>query len=91
MLLLALLVSRACTGSGDEISKDEAVAIAERQIDYRPERTLVRLIRRGAPQSRPYWAVSLSTLDSAGRPDRVTVVVVDARTRTVAEVRESNP
>ena len=91
MLLLALFVSRACTRTGDEISQDEAVEIAQREIDYRPELTQVRLIRRGVPQSRPYWAVSLSTLDNAGRPERVTVVVVDARTRAVTEVRERDP
>jgi hypothetical protein len=91
VLLLALVVSRACTGQGSEISKEDAIAIAKREVTYEPDRTMVRFIRRGAPQSRPFWAVSLSTLDSQGQLDRVTVVVVDARTRAVAEVRVSNP
>ena len=91
MLLVALVVARACTSTGDEISKEEAIEIAERQIAYEPDRTQVRLIRRGVPQSRPYWAVSLATVDSRGDLDRVTVVVVDARTRAVTEVRESGP
>lgn len=91
MLLLAFAVSRGCASSGSEVSQDEAIAIAKREVEYEPNRTLVRLIRRGVPNSRRFWAVSLSTLDDNGRPDRVTVVVVDARTRAVAEVRTSNP
>jgi hypothetical protein len=59
-------------------------------VDYRPDRTQVRLVRQGF-QSRPFWAVSLSTLDARGALDRVTVVLVDARTREVAEIRESSP
>ena len=86
VLLLALLVSRGCGSSGDEISKEEAIAIAEREVAYRPDRVQVRLVRRGF-QSRPFWAVSLATLDSRGRLDRVTVVLVDAQTRDVEEVR----
>jgi hypothetical protein len=91
VLVLALVVSRGCAGQGSEISEEEAIAIARREVSYQPDRTMVRFIRRGAPQSRPFWAVSLSTLDSRGELDRVTVVVVDARTRAVAEVRVSNP
>ena len=90
MLLLALALSRGCASRSGEISKEEAVRIATREVDFRPERTQVRLIRRGF-QSRAYWAVSLSTLDDRGAVDRVTVVLVDARTREVAEVRESEP
>jgi hypothetical protein len=91
VLVLAFAVSRGCAGQGAEISKQDAIAIAKREVTYEPDRTMVRFIRRGAPQSRAFWAVSLSTLDSTGAPDRVTVVVVDARTRAVAEVRVSNP
>jgi hypothetical protein len=87
VLLLALVVSRACTGRGSEISEEEAVAIARREVTYQPDRTMVRFVRRGAPRARPFWAVSLSTLDSEGKLDRVTVVLVDARTRAVTEVR----
>ena len=47
----------------------------------------MRLVRRGVPNSRPYWAVSLATVDDAGKLERVTVVVVDAHTREIAEVR----
>jgi hypothetical protein len=87
---VAVVVARGCAGAGAEISKEDAIEIARGEVPYEPEATQVRLVRRGF-QSRPFWAVSLSTLDSAGDPDRVTVVVVDARTRAVEEVRVSNP
>jgi hypothetical protein len=88
--LLALAVSRGCASSAGQISQERAVEIAKREIDYEPDRTQVRLIRRGVPNSRAFWAVSLARTDGAGRIERVTVVVVDARTETVAEVRESD-
>jgi hypothetical protein len=89
VLLFALGVARGCASRGGEISQREAVEIARQEVDFRPERTQVRLIRQGF-QSRPLWAVSFSTLDEDGALDRVTVVVVDARTREVTEVRESS-
>jgi hypothetical protein len=90
VLLLALVVSRGCASTADEISKEEAIEIARREVSYEPDRTQVRLVRRGVPQSRSFWAVSLATVDSRGALDRVTVVLVDARTRAVEEVRESD-
>ena len=89
VLLVALVVSRGCGGSADEISQEQAIAIAEREIAYRPDRVQVRLVRRGF-QSRPFWAVSLATLDERGRLDRVTVVLVDAKTSEVEEVRTTD-
>ncbi len=83
-------MARGCAGAGAEISKEDAVEIARGEVSYEPEATQVRLVRRGF-QSRPYWAVSLSTLDADGNPDRVTVVLVDARTREVTEVRPRQP
>jgi hypothetical protein len=89
VLALAFVVARGCAGAGDEIPKEEAIEIARRQVDYEPDRTQVRLLRRGF-QSRPFWAVSLSLLDERGDLERVTVVVVDARTRRIEEIRESD-
>jgi hypothetical protein len=39
-------------------------------------------------QSRPSWAVSLSTENPQGELERVTVVVVDGITGEIQEVRE---
>ena len=90
VLLVAFLVARGCAGAGSEISKEEAIEIARREVAYRPDQTQVKLLRRGF-QSRPYWAVSLATVGAGGALDRVTVVLVDARTREVAEIREDRP
>ena len=88
ILLLALIAftSRACDQSRVSVSQTEAVAPARTQIDYPPDGHNVRFLRRGLTQH-PYWAVSLWTR----RPDgdgyeRVTVVVVDARSGEVSEI-----
>ena len=86
VLLIAFVASRSCASVGNRISQDEAVAIAKRQIDYVPEKVQVRLLKRGL-QSRPFWAVSLSTLAADGSLERVTVVVIDARSGRVDEIR----
>jgi hypothetical protein len=88
VLVAAFLFTRSCGSDDVRISDDKAIAIAREEIDYAPDRVQVRLIRRGV-QARPYWAVSLQTLGPDDRPERVTVVVVDARTEAVAEVRTS--
>jgi hypothetical protein len=87
VLLVAFLASRSCASRDTEISRDEAVEIAREEIDFEPDRVAVRFVPRGV-QSRPSWAVSLSTEDAEGALERVTVVVVDGRTGAVAEVRE---
>lgn len=85
VLALAFIVARACTKQEIRISDQEAVAIAKRQIDYKAERVQVRLVRRGV-KSRPYWAVSLSQVGPGNLPVNITVVLVDARTKEVAQV-----
>jgi hypothetical protein len=85
--LAAFLVSRSCGSSATAISQDEAQAIARGAVDYEPDRVLVRYLQRGVrPQS--FWAVSLQTLDATGAIDRLTVVVVDAQTGEIDEIRE---
>ena len=86
VLLAALVASRSCASRETEISKEEAVEIAKRAVDYEPDRVMTRFLPRGI-QSRPNWAVSLSTTDAAGNADRVTVVVVDGRTGEIVDVR----
>ena len=91
VLLLAFAATRSCASSEGQITEQEAIEIAKREVPYEPDRTQVRLVRRGVPQSRPFWAVSLSTVDDEGRLDKVTVVLIDARTSEVEDVRESAP
>jgi hypothetical protein len=86
VLVAAGLVAQNCGSRETEVSKEDAVVIAKREIDYEPERVLTRFVPRGF-QSRPSWAVSLATLDSRGDVERVTVVVVDGVTGDVVEIR----
>jgi hypothetical protein len=89
VLVAAFLVSKSCGAVGDEISQEQAVTIAREEIDYEPVRVMVRLLKRGL-KSRPYWAVSLATVADTGALERVTVVVVDAKTGEVSEIRRTS-
>jgi len=67
------------------VTKDQAVATARRQIDFRPRQTQVRLVRQGLT-ARPYWAVSLSVPRGDGTFSRLATVRVDANNGKVAAV-----
>jgi hypothetical protein len=87
VLLLAFVASRSCASRDTDVSQDEAVEIAREEVDFEPDRVSVRFLPRGV-QSRPSWAVSLSTENPQGELERVTVVVVDGSTGEIQEVRE---
>ncbi len=89
VLAAALLVSRSCGSSGVEVSKQEALRIALRQVDFHPQCYQARVFREGV-KARAKWAVSLWTLDAQGRFGRVSLVVIDAETGGVDRV-ERNP
>lgn len=76
---------KSCASRDTEIDSDEAIEIAREEVEWEPERVLVRFIPRGV-QSRPYWAVSLSILDDAGNVEQLAVVLVNARSGEVEEV-----
>jgi hypothetical protein len=88
LIAIGLLLTRVLDRSGARISEERAVAIARPQVEFEPEGHNIRLIRRGIPP-KPYWAVSFWIKDSSGKPTRVTVVVVNADTGRVTEVRKS--
>jgi hypothetical protein len=86
LLLVILLVSRTCAQARVSVSQEDAVATARGQVDFTPDGHNIRFVRRGVTQH-PYWAVSLWTRQPDGTGlDRVTVVVVDARSGDVTEV-----
>jgi hypothetical protein len=86
VLVLAFVVAKSCQQSQIRFTKEQAIAVAERQIDFEPRRTQVRLLRQGI-NSRPYWIVSLSIPDEDGDGfRRLTVVRLDANTGKVAEI-----
>jgi hypothetical protein len=86
VLVLAFVVAKSCQQSQIRFTKEQAIAVAERRVDFEPRRTQVRLLRQGI-NSRPYWIVSLSIPDEDGDGfRRLTVVRLDANTGKVAEI-----
>jgi Peptidase propeptide and YPEB domain len=91
LFVLAILVSRSCKQAQVRISKDEAIAIAERQVGFEARSTQIRLLRQGLNR-KPFWFVSLSDpIGSATNPEgftRIVVVEVDANTGKVEDVNK---
>jgi hypothetical protein len=89
ILLLAFVASRTCQKSQIRVTKDQAIATAERQVEFNPTREQVRLLRQGIG-AKPFWAVSLSIPGrDGGSFRRLAVVRVDANTGKVASIAGS--
>ncbi len=89
VLAVAFIALKTCASRDSDISQEEAVEIAEQEIDFEPDRTMVRFTPRGI-ESRPFWAVSFSLLDANAQPERITVVLVNATTGEVEEIRRQD-
>jgi Peptidase propeptide and YPEB domain len=90
LLGLAFVASRSCQQDQVRVTKEQAIATAERQIDFEPTRTQVRLLRQGL-NSKPFWIVSLSIpvgeeLDTQEFRE-LAVVRIDANTGKVEDVK----
>jgi hypothetical protein len=79
VFLLAFIALKTCASRGDEISFEEAEAIARDEVDFEPEKVLVRGVQRGL-DAHLYWAVSLSTTNAAGIRVDCATVLVDSET-----------
>jgi hypothetical protein len=91
LFLAIVVVAQTCQQSQVRLTKEQAVATAREEVDFRPTQTQVRLVRQGL-NSRPYWAVSLSIPTGVNRYSRLTTVRVDANSGEVAAVnREVGP
>jgi hypothetical protein len=90
VLAIAFVAAKSCASRDTEVGQDEAIEIARSEVDFEPERTMVRFTPRGV-DSRPFWAVSFSLLDADGQPERITVVLVNARTGEIEEIRRQGP
>jgi hypothetical protein len=88
LLALGLVLVNVLGSGKPSVSDDRAVAIARPHIDFKPEDHQIRFVRRGIPP-RGYWVVSFFIRRQTGGYKRVTVVLVDAQTGKVAEVRRS--
>ena len=86
-LIGAVLVSKGCQRSQVRISKEQAVAIGQRQIDFKPTGHGVRMVLRGVPPKR-YWAVSyyIRNPDGAGYR-KLTVLLINANTGKIQRVK----
>lgn len=91
LLPLTFLASRSCGDTHHDVTQSEAVAIAKKQVTYRPDGDNVRFVRRGIP-STAYWAISVWQRGPDGGHTKVTVVVIDAQTGRVTQVnRNTSP
>jgi len=86
VIVAAFLVSRGCQRSYVRITKDQAVGIGQRRIDFRPQGHTIRYVLRGVPPKR-FWAVSYWIRNRTGSGyRRVTVVLVNANTGKVTQI-----
>jgi hypothetical protein len=81
LLVITLLVSKTCASNQNEISQQEAVAIAKQHVDFTPDDYQIRYVPQGVPPVY-FWAVSLYN-ERNGQPTRVQVVLVNATTGAV--------
>ena len=82
VLVVALLSMKSCGRQQNEVSQDEAVAIARQHIDFEPDDYQVRYLPQGIPPVY-YWAVNFSTVNKNGHVNRTEVVLVNATTGAV--------
>jgi hypothetical protein len=83
VLLVAFAVTKSCARQQNDVSQDEAVAIAREQIDFEPDRHQIRYLPQGVPPVY-YWAVNFQQLNDNGNVVRTEVVLVNADTGEIA-------
>jgi hypothetical protein len=90
VIVAAVLVSRSCGATQAEISQEEAIVIAKRQVSFEPDRVVIRLLKQGIPQ-RELWLVGLAERLPDGTLTNITNVRLDADTGEVVNVQKSSP
>jgi hypothetical protein len=87
VLVLAFVVAQTCQQSQIRLSKDQAIAKANEQIDFTSKSTQVRLLRQGL-NSKPFWIVSLSRPGKRdGTFSALAVIRIDANSGKVDSVK----
>ena len=87
VLLLAFLVSQTCQKSQVRLTKDQAIARAEQQVDFEATNKQVRLLRQGVG-AKPFWIVSLSIPRKDGTTFyKLAVIRINANTGKIADVK----
>ena len=86
VLAVAFVAAQTCQKSSIRLDKNQAIAKAERQVDFTPKRAQIRLLRQGLT-SKPYWIVSLSRPGKReGTFSRLAVIRINANTGKVETV-----
>jgi hypothetical protein len=86
LFLVTLVAARGCQQAQVRITKERAIATAQAQAGFAPERTQIRLVRQGL-NAHPFWAVSFSVPAASGDGyARLTTVRVDANTGKIDSV-----
>jgi hypothetical protein len=88
LIALGLVLTRVLGRTTPKVSKDDAVAVARPNVDFKPQGYNIRLVRQGIPP-RPVWAVSFWIRKSGGGYSRITLVLVDANSGRVMQVRRT--
>ena len=88
LLALTVFAAQSCQKSQIRITKDQAIATAEKRIPFEPTNIQIRMLRQGL-NSQPVWVVSLSVPHEGARNvfDELAVVRVSANTGKVEDVR----
>jgi hypothetical protein len=86
VLVVAFVAAQTCQKSSIRLDKNQAIAKAQREVDFTPKRTQIRLLRQGLT-SKPYWMVSLSRPGKKpGTFSKLAVVRINANTGKVETV-----
>ncbi len=88
LIALGLVLVNVFNQGSPQVSKDEAVAIGRKHVAFEPTGHQIRFVRRGIP-SRGYWVVSYYVQKKDGGYSKITVVLIDATTGQISEVRRS--
>ena len=88
LLALGLVLTRVLGKTTPKVSKDDAVAVARPNVDFKPQGYNIRLVRRGIPP-KPFWIISFWIRKGGGGYSRITVVLVDANSGRVVQVRRT--
>ena len=89
LLALGLVLTRVLGRTTPKVSKQEAVAVARPNVHFKPQGHNIRLVRQGVPP-RPVWAVSFWIRKAGGGYSRITLVLVDANSGRVMQVRSTD-
>jgi len=88
LIALGLVLVNVLGRSTPKVSKSDALAISRPRIDFVPDDHQIRYIKRGIPPH-GFWIVSYFIRREGGGYKRVTVVVLDATSGKVTEVRKT--